>query len=1830
METGTGPCTHRLFRCSRMEMLVSQTLQHLPADQSWSCHPLWGLAGLPNLDWKRCTPAQPRPSQNLAHRPMLAQLWHSYAEMRKPRSCTLQAIFNSWLHSARIQQLKKRLSANCRRVKVQRLEKAIHQAEDAARRRDSRALFAVIRRLTPKQPYRAIRLRGPGGEALTAAAECHQFETHFASVFQAQANPLPPNAGSLDSMPFSQEDLEYALAHAPTAKAVGPLSMPNVLLRILSEPLAAWLWPALQTAWCACENPEVPTTWKDAWLVLLAKRLVRTPRDVRPIALTDSLGKTVLGLLTQILSAQVYPIVCHQPLFAYLPQRGTLEALQFVCAHCRHVRSACESNSQSYWKRLQGTPTRLAGGLILSLDMSQAFDRLPRDTLEAGLNELQVDPKLSQLFLKWLHQATYHFQHRRTPCSVPTSQGVRQGCKASPIEWTIFLTMLLRRLDAALTTPQRLSWIKEHLITYADDLLAMWTLHTHQDVSNAIRQIGVILDILADLGMQVNFNKSVLLMRLSGRSFQTLKEKLIQKRPGGWGILIPRATGTNTFLPLVDQHVYLGIQISFYNFEDQTLRYRLKIGRTAFLRLRPWLLQRHAFPLKLRIRLWQTCIQTACLYGLYATGLTAAGALKLHRHLACDIRRIARSPSFVTHEPTVDLCQRLSLSMPLQHVQELWTQCHERQCSRGTGLAPNDFVALFDYQAHHQYVMQVFQHTDNPTFVDILLCPYCDFSTQQPTNLTTHLRKIHHTATDVNQFIPLRDAAAGHPQCTHCSRRLATRGGLLRHICHYPCIHFDEHQPWQAALADDPELRRMANLHDWSSLWTNHTLLEQIRRQCVLCGLQYATRKSMVTHLHRDHGQAWALTQPKVTTLAASTTTNPCVACGHAGKRAHACSVLRQLAIIEELTQQDLTVAAFVSLPTQETPTLASPHKRARQSEATTSLSPGATFQPARDALAGGSTCAHCNTTVKTMYILRRHIEDGYCKQFSAGRSIGNHVPCTWTWLLKRAAADPLALLADEEVKQTLCTTCTLCGQRLQRSGAILPHLHNDHANVLQQAQTCAICDETCGIYELGPHLEAHDAVIQTLHTYLPLAQSLFMDCCASCLEAQALPPYCPVALNLCAMDHDLSLTLTEDDMMGELHESWGHLLNPPNAKRQRPNQPKAAGEPQAHLSAVSKALIQLALRHESQLQALAMDDQFILFFQSDQRGILPLLLKATESWKDLQQKKQLAQPLRCHLFQAMTQELLTRLEKVLKAKPQDELWKGLLTTNVLTDSGAWNYMTYCPQQKKMIPMDKKPLAMERMKEWVTELHELGQNPVQILRFKSLKRQTTHPNAAAISPWLLQITGRHQRLWELLTSLSHSGLWLLLYSRLRAHQSRSNPLAETLVQHLRGPSGKQLPKPAWPCASSTMAIGATRMPMWVLSFGVCCNALLPAGLTLSMGKRPSQPSLPRANLGLWSLPRLVLMACSEHGAHIKGKKMHTNSPVCWLSDCLDVTWSRRLHVNDRICTYDHGSACLPPTLTIGAHEKGSCSLQQLTDMWHEHSGMKTCFHRATDLIGLHLDRLTRNASGDPCRADWTVELDPCVLLPFWNDEDSMTLHHREYIPVAVVYHSGTMHSGHLRAAVLTSAGWYHTEDNRVALPDPTDLETILKEITFIWLSEDALQLQTIPGQVIGLDDWVTKAVWYIFHRKYAQLKTDDCLLQIMRQYCAACGVPFFGATCLYEHVKHHREGFWPCLRQEYLRLMPALNCSQIPCDLCLASFHPRGPWDYTDRDHACPTVMNLCVAAMYYGSSLAPVGTRYNMPAANDMGMLRNPPLLPPLAAQPADPVGAFLDALLR
>ena len=350
--------------------------------------------------------------------------------------------------------------------------------------------------------------------------------------------------------------------------------------------------------------------------------------------------------------------------------------------------------------------------------------------------------------------------------------------------------------------------------------------------------------------------------------------------------------------------------------------------------------------------------------------------------------------------------------------------------------------------------------------------------------------------------------------------------------------------------------------------------------------------------------------------------------------------------------------------------------------------------------------------------------------------------------------------------------------------------------------------------------------------------------------------------------------------------------------------------------------------------------------------------------------------------------------------------------------------------------------------------------------------------------------------------------------------------------------------------------------------------------------------------------------------------------LMWCSpSCVDVTWSRRVSMEDQVTNYDVGSKGMPPSLLFGEGEKGACSLQQLVDTWHHHSGMRTCFNHAPEMLGFHLDRATRNDSG----AVWDVELDPSVLVPIWTEESSLLTHHREYVPVSVLFHTGDeIESGHLQAAMLTCTGWYISDDGRVALPDESQLTEVLDKIIFVWLiRDDVFALAVLPSQLNAKDDWIRKAAWYLQTENYRALKQDDMLMKVLAHHCADCGISFFSATGLDHHIRSMHPRFHVVLRAEYMKLELALDASWVPCHLCKTTWHPRKCTGFElDIRHVCPTVMNLAMAYMHYWSTLCPLGSRYALPSDDEMPP--SGPLPPQQSTRAADPIGAFLGALLQ
>ena len=89
--------------------------------------------------------------------------------------------------------------------------------------------------------------------------------------------------------------------------------------------------------------------------------------------------------------------------------------------------------------------------------------------------------------------------------------------------------------------------------------------------------------------------------------------------------------------------VYLGVVASYPGFEMQTLKHRLQAAASNRHRLLK-ILHSRVLTIHERVRLYIACVRSSLLYGIHATGQTAATIRMLDAYDARALRAISRSP----------------------------------------------------------------------------------------------------------------------------------------------------------------------------------------------------------------------------------------------------------------------------------------------------------------------------------------------------------------------------------------------------------------------------------------------------------------------------------------------------------------------------------------------------------------------------------------------------------------------------------------------------------------------------------------------------------------------------------------------------------------------------------------------------------------------------------------------------------------------------------------------------------------------------------------------------------------------------------------------------------------------------------------------------------------------------------------------------------------------------------------------------------------------------------------------------------------------------------
>ena len=315
--------------------------------------------------------------------------------------------------------------------------------------------------------------------------------------------------------------------------------------------------------------------------------------------------------MVQILTNRIRPLIQAYasviPQHAYLPHRSTDGALLGIFERCRQIRTRCQEAMPNIQNKRYGRSTGThSGGLVLSLDMSSAFDIVPRIHIYHSLLEAGVAPGDVALIMEWLSGSQYHFQHGKQQHSIPTNRGVRQGCVLSPLLWACFTCYVLRRLPPTMSL--------DDVQAYADDFILSRHFDTHAEFQASLKTAPDFLKHLRSYGLKINTTKTVLLLRLATSKGKADSGKYLTHTKRGTFFRVPGVHPE--YLPVKSNHVYLGCVISLFDFEADTLRHRVQVGRTQFQRRRPILCSNRHMTLNRRTRLWNTCVWTSISYGL--------------------------------------------------------------------------------------------------------------------------------------------------------------------------------------------------------------------------------------------------------------------------------------------------------------------------------------------------------------------------------------------------------------------------------------------------------------------------------------------------------------------------------------------------------------------------------------------------------------------------------------------------------------------------------------------------------------------------------------------------------------------------------------------------------------------------------------------------------------------------------------------------------------------------------------------------------------------------------------------------------------------------------------------------------------------------------------------------------------------------------------------------------------------------------------------------------------------------------------------------------------
>ncbi|OLP86656.1 hypothetical protein AK812_SmicGene32208 [Symbiodinium microadriaticum] len=216
--------------------------------------------------------------------------------------------------------------------------------------------------------------------------------------------------------------------------------------------------------------------------------------------------------------------------------------------------------------------------------------------------------------------------------------------------------------------------------------------------------------------------------------------------------------------------------------------------------------------------------------------------------------------------------------------------------------------------------------------------------------------------------------------------------------------------------------------------------------------------------------------------------------------------------------------------------------------------------------------------------------------------------------------------------------------------------------------------------------------------------------------------------------------------------------------------------------------LARLALRLEDAMSICNLDNEFLMFFQTNsQWAVTSQLFKAATEWKEQKESapQSLTQPLRSVLFYCVWTSLLAQLRRM--EDPQEVDFINEVKARGLTEGSTWVFLRWDSKEKKHVKDAQEPLDHVTAVQLVQQILALCAYPDTIGRYHSLRPLTSSLSSDVI-PFMLVLQNRTQESHQMYTCvrrLCRSSCTHLVGMTMRPSRLGRSPLAQQIDKLLR-------------------------------------------------------------------------------------------------------------------------------------------------------------------------------------------------------------------------------------------------------------------------------------------------------------------------------------------------------------------------------------------------------------------------------------------------------------